>query len=155
MWLLVVGIDLFFVVVEGSANWFGTVQGNLVLPIFLHFSCSFFNDIYRNIVKGDMTLLCLVWIVFLYTLSLFCRTRNPRLVILTFSSSSIFCLIFFEAPASSTRAAPCYPEISTRAKTPSSSEIGPAAQTRKIPLLPLSRKCRLDVAVSKPVGVRW
>ena len=52
-------------------------------------------------------------------------------------------------------AAPCYPEISTRAKTPSSSEIGPAAQTREIPLLPLSRKCRIDVAVSKPVGVRW
>ena len=56
------GIDLFFVVVvvEGSANRFGTVQGNLVLPIFLHFSCTFFSDIYSNIVKGDMTLLCLV-----------------------------------------------------------------------------------------------
>ena len=54
------GIDLFFVVVEGSANRFGTVQGNHVLPIFLHFSCSFFNGIYSNIVKGDMTLLCLV-----------------------------------------------------------------------------------------------
>ena len=59
--LSLVGIDLFFVVVEGSANRFGTVQGNLVLPIFfLHFSCSFFNGIYSNIVKGDMTLLCLV-----------------------------------------------------------------------------------------------
>ena len=54
------GIDLFLVVVEGSANRFGTVQGNLVFPIFLHFSCSFFNGIYSNIVKGDMTLLCLV-----------------------------------------------------------------------------------------------
>ena len=54
------GIDLFFVVVEGSVNRFGTVQGNFVLPIFLHFSCSFFNGIYRSIVKGDMTLLCLV-----------------------------------------------------------------------------------------------
>ena len=54
------GIDLFFVVVEGSANQFGTVQGNLVLPNFLHFSCSFFSDIYSNILKGDMTLLCLV-----------------------------------------------------------------------------------------------
>ena len=31
------GIDLFFVVVEGSANRFGTVQGNLVLPIFYTF----------------------------------------------------------------------------------------------------------------------
>ena len=31
------GIDLFFVVVEGSANRFGTVQGNLVLPIFFTF----------------------------------------------------------------------------------------------------------------------
>ena len=59
--LSLVGIDLFFVVVEGSANRFGTVQGNLVLPIFfLHFSCSFFNGIYSNIVKGDMTPLCLV-----------------------------------------------------------------------------------------------
>ena len=58
--LSLVGIDLFFVVVEGSANQFGTVQGNLVLLIFLHFSCSFFNGIYSNIVKGDMTLLCLV-----------------------------------------------------------------------------------------------
>ena len=153
-----------------------------------------------------MTLLCLVWIVFLYMLSLFCRTRNPRLIIRKFSSSSIFCLICFETPTSSTRSAPCYPkifkleyllshllwnsrlfnlrrtllsrnfqawvsfvspalklpplqpcypEISTRAKTPSSSEIGPAAQTREIPLLPLSQKCWLDVAVSKPVGVRW
>ena len=59
--LSLVGIDLFFVVVEGSANRFGTVQGNLVLLNFsLHFSCSFFNGIYSNIVKGDMTLLCLV-----------------------------------------------------------------------------------------------
>ena len=58
--LYLVGIDLFFVVVEGSVNRFGTMQGNLVLLIFLHFSCSFFNGIYRNIVKGDMTLLCLV-----------------------------------------------------------------------------------------------
>ena len=58
--LSLVGIDLFFVVLEGSANRFGTVQGNLVLPFFLHFSCSFFNGIYSNIVKGDMTLLCLV-----------------------------------------------------------------------------------------------
>ena len=32
-----VGIDLFFVVAEGSANRFGTVQGNLVLPIFFTF----------------------------------------------------------------------------------------------------------------------
>ena len=54
------GNNLFFVLVEGSVNRFGTVQGNLVLPIFLHFSCSFFNGIYSNIVKGDMTLLCLV-----------------------------------------------------------------------------------------------
>ena len=64
MTFLVVGIDLFFVVVEGSTNRFGTVQGNLVLLIFLHFSCSFFNGIYSNIVKGDMTLLCLVCIIF-------------------------------------------------------------------------------------------
>ena len=36
--LSLVGIDLFFVVVvEGSANRFGTVQGNLVLPIFFTF----------------------------------------------------------------------------------------------------------------------
>ena len=34
--LSLVGIDLFFVVVEGSANRFGTVQGNLVLSIFLY-----------------------------------------------------------------------------------------------------------------------
>ena len=54
------GIDLVFLVVEGSANRFGTVQGSHVLLIFLHFSCSFFNGIYSNIVKGDMTLLCLV-----------------------------------------------------------------------------------------------
>ena len=39
--LSLVGIDLFFVVVEGSVNQFGTVQGILVIPIFLHFSCSF------------------------------------------------------------------------------------------------------------------
>ena len=58
--LSLVGIDLFFVVVEGSANRFGTLQGNLFPPIFLLFSCSFFNDIYRNIVKGDVTLLCLL-----------------------------------------------------------------------------------------------
>ena len=58
--LSLVGIDLFFVVVEGSTNRFGTIQGNLVLPFFYIFSCSFFNDIYSNIVKGDMTLLCLV-----------------------------------------------------------------------------------------------
>ena len=31
------GIDLFFVVVEGSVNRFGTVQGNLVLSIFYIF----------------------------------------------------------------------------------------------------------------------
>ena len=55
-----VGIDLFFVVVEGSANRFGTMQGNLVLSIFLHFYCSFFNGIYSNIVEGGMTLLYLV-----------------------------------------------------------------------------------------------
>ena len=35
--LSLVGIDLFFVVVEGSANRFGIVQGNLVLPIFFTF----------------------------------------------------------------------------------------------------------------------
>ena len=35
--LSLVGIDLFFAVVEGSANRFGTVQGNLVLPIFYIF----------------------------------------------------------------------------------------------------------------------
>ena len=35
--LSLVGIDLFFVVVEGTANRFGTVQGNLVLPIFFRF----------------------------------------------------------------------------------------------------------------------
>ena len=35
--LSLVGIDLFFVVVEGSANRFGTVQGNLVLPFFFTF----------------------------------------------------------------------------------------------------------------------
>ena len=34
--LSLVGIDLFFVVVEGSVNQFGTVQGNLVLPIFFY-----------------------------------------------------------------------------------------------------------------------
>ena len=34
--LSLVGIDLFLVVVEGSANRFGTVQGNLVLPIFFY-----------------------------------------------------------------------------------------------------------------------
>ena len=34
--LSLVGIDLFFVVVEGSANRFGIVQGNLVLPIFFN-----------------------------------------------------------------------------------------------------------------------
>ena len=34
--LSLVGIDFFFVVVEGSANRFGTVQGNLVLPIFFY-----------------------------------------------------------------------------------------------------------------------
>ena len=34
--LSLVGIDLFFVVVEGSANRFGTVQGNHVLPIFFY-----------------------------------------------------------------------------------------------------------------------
>ena len=51
---------------EGSVNRYGTVQGNLVISIFLHFSCSFFNGIYSNIVKGDMTLLCLVWFVFLH-----------------------------------------------------------------------------------------
>ena len=58
--LSLVGIDMSFVVAKGSANRFGTVQGNLVLPFFLHFSCSFSNGIYSNIVKGDMTLLCLV-----------------------------------------------------------------------------------------------
>ena len=58
--LSLVGIDLFFVVVEGSANRFGTVQVILFSRFFLHFSCSFFNGIYSNIVKGDMTLLCLV-----------------------------------------------------------------------------------------------
>ena len=35
--LSLVGIDLFFVVGEGSANRFGTVQGNLVLQIFFTF----------------------------------------------------------------------------------------------------------------------
>ena len=35
--LSLVGIDLFFVVVEGSANQFGTVQGNLVLSIIFTF----------------------------------------------------------------------------------------------------------------------
>ena len=30
------GIDLFFVVVEGSANQFATVQGNLVPLIFFY-----------------------------------------------------------------------------------------------------------------------
>ena len=35
--LSLVGIDLFFVVVEGSANRFGTMQGHLVLPIFFTF----------------------------------------------------------------------------------------------------------------------
>ena len=34
--LSLVGID-FFVLVEGSANRFGTVQGNHVLPIFFTF----------------------------------------------------------------------------------------------------------------------
>ena len=72
----------------------------------------------------------------MYTLSLFCRTWNPHLVIPKFSSSSIFCLTCFETPASSTRAAPCYPEIWTRARTPSSSEIAPAAQTSEIPFYP-------------------
>ena len=35
--LSLVGIDLSPIVVEGSANRFGTVQGNLVLPIFFTF----------------------------------------------------------------------------------------------------------------------
>ena len=35
--LSLVGIDFFVVVVEGSANRFCTVQGNLVLPIFFTF----------------------------------------------------------------------------------------------------------------------
>ena len=39
--LSLVGID-FFVVVEGSVNRFGTVQGNLVLPIFFTFFLYFF-----------------------------------------------------------------------------------------------------------------
>ena len=77
--------------------------------------------------------------LFFYTLSLFCRTRNPHLVIQKFLSSSIFCLTCFETPASSTRAAPCYPKIWTRARTPSSSEIAPAAQTCEIPLLPSAK----------------
>ena len=77
--------------------------------------------------------------LFFYMLSLFCRTRNPHLVIPKFSCSSIFCLTCFENPASSTRAAPCYPEIWTCARTPSSSEIAPLAQTCEIPLLPLSQ----------------
>ena len=68
--------------------------------------------------------------LFFYTLSLFCRTRNPHLVIPKFSSSSIFCLTCFEIPASSTRAAPCYPKIWTRARTPYSSEIAPAAHAK-------------------------
>lgn len=88
--------------------------------------------------------------LFLYMLSLFCRTWNPCLFIPKFSRSSIFCLFFCETPVSSTRAAPCYPEISTRAKTASLYEIGPAAQTCEIPLLPLSRN-----AASTSCGQNW
>ena len=58
--LSLVGIDLFVVVVEGSVNRFGLCRVILFSRFFLHFSCSCLNGIYSNIVKGDMTLLCLV-----------------------------------------------------------------------------------------------
>ena len=74
--------------------------------------------------------------LFFYTLSLFCRTRNPHLVIPKFSSSSIFCLTCFETPASSTRAAPCYPEIWTCARTPPHPKSLPQPRHAKSPFYP-------------------
>ena len=58
--LSLVGIDLFFVVVEGSGIDLVLCWEILFSRFFLHFSCSSFNCTYSNIVKGDMTLLCLV-----------------------------------------------------------------------------------------------
>ena len=68
---------------------------------------------------------------------MFCGTRNPHLVIPKFSSSSIFCLTCFETPTSSTRAVPCYPEIWTRARTPSSKSL-PQPRHAKSPFYPSS-----------------
>ena len=149
-----VGIDLFFVAVEGSANWFCTAQANLVLPIFLHFSCSFSNGICSNIVKGDMTLLCLVWVVFLH--------------------------VKFVLP--NKESTPCYPEIfkleyllshlhwNSRLFNPHRALLSQNFDARENSLLIRNRsrspdtwnppstpqpEMKLHVAVSKPMGVRW
>ena len=155
-WLfLLVGINLVFVVLEGSANWSRTVHANLVLPIFLHFSCSFFNGIYSNIVKGDMTLLCLV-------------------------SIASFVHVKFILP--NMESAPCYPEIfkleyilslllwNSHLFNPCRAFLSRNFDVRENSLLIRNRsrspdtwnppstpqpEMKLHVAVSKPVGVRW
>src|SRR6266536_970425 len=69
-------------------------------------------------------------------LSLFSQNFKPRLVMPKFQASiSVYCA----AKLPPIQPAPCYPKITTRAKTPTSCEI-PA---REIPVIPLNRKNRL------------
>ena len=58
--LSLVGIDLFLLLLREVRIDLVVCRVILFSQFFLHFSCSFFNGIYSNIVKGDMTLLCLV-----------------------------------------------------------------------------------------------
>ena len=127
-----------FFIVKGCANCFGTVQVMFVVLIFfVVFEC-----ISSNIVKRDIALSSgEVRIVFFwYTLSLFTRNFKPRLVMPKFQASvSVYHAAKLPPlqPAPS-QPAPCYPKITTRAKTPSSCQI----PTHEIPLLTLSRKGR-------------
>ena len=73
---------------------------------------------------------------FFYTSSLFCRTRNPHLVIPKFSSSSIFCLTCFETPTSSTCAAPCYPKFGRARELPPHPKSLPQPRHAKSPFYP-------------------
>ena len=56
--LSLVGIDLFLLLLREVRIDLVVCRVILFSRFFLHFSCSFFNGIYSNIVKGDMTLLC-------------------------------------------------------------------------------------------------
>ena len=76
--------------------------------------------------------------LFFYTLTLFCRTRNPHLVIPKFSSSSIFCLTCFETPASSTRVHLVIPKFRCMQKLPPHPKSVPQPRHTKSPFYPLA-----------------
>ena len=121
---------------------------------FLHFSCSFFNGIYSNIVKGDMTLLCLVWIVFLHVKFVLPNKESAPCYPEIFKLEYLLSHLLWNSHFFNPRRALLSRNLDAREKSLLIRNRSRSPDTRNPPSTP-QPEMKLHVAVSKPVGVRW